>query len=612
MLSALFFFSKDRVPLFSYIVDTKAPPLAYFLSVLPEFESLDPWHLIDKRWVVVSTVVDGLYVLALAPTVPDSVETFSEDEEEDEEEEESESASAESENESEYGERQKENSDKVEDGHSKEQTDKSKSTICTVPNPLNYYRFLEVFIEATKMMLDTETLTRQKIIVNSHRILMLLQEMTDANISFVVDLNQLRELLPSDSILNTIISTTKHIQNSATTSIATFKHGGISALGSSMAAANAPDESTFKGIILEKSGNPTPWRKTQVKEPKHEIFVDVYECMNLIISSTKPSQSSQSYYPPDCYSKALIKGQIDLRTSIAGSPILQIDLQSPLYNSLSLFGNETILDQDTLSKLHVSVDRNVWRNSIKSTYRVLQCTPPDGKSTLLNYSIDLKELSVISKEDSTYSFPLQKFCGPIAVKFHTGLLNPISHQPNEFEISVTTFIGDSIIKEVNDLQIEIHHRNPANYTLRVVRSSTGTISKESYGWKWSFESVALGSSYTLRGSIQLGSSTGNNLEQSMQLNKANSNGLINGMPAYGASTSLSTTSASIKEENNDNTSAAFNENENLQFEPPSYLNVLYSQTGAVFTDTRVKKIDVESTKIFKGVKYRGKSSCVIR
>ena len=593
---------------------------------------LPPKITLDKDWNISWCKFDGLYLLTLGSNRPEYVDVVSDDEDEDEDENEvedesedhevhsdtsattppndqsyvgsrgtdnrdeytsiTEESESESESESELesaSESESQNKDNyVQTGtepstsdvsgekgtheetesNSEEKAAVSQSISNTV-NPLEYTNFQETFIRATKMMLQTNSLSAHKIQMNSHRIIMLLQELLDASLPFITDLNQLRELLPNNSIIDKLVSATKQIQNNAATSIQHMKHGtmqrqgngesGYQHLSNGTSASTSSPAFTY-ATILEKSGNPTPWRRTNIKNSQNEIFLDIYETIDLIVTpmqSTNMKHQKNSYgnnhnyssgshsrshsYSNSAYKKAVIHGHIDLTTSLSGLPTLEVSLSVPHPFNLA----------ESYPSLHKSVDRRAWKNS---NGKILQMVPPDGKCKLLTYNIDLVEVDADCNGDrdgngnDKNELDISKFAGLINVDLISGL----GIHRNEFEVCVNTGCGlgagfgskDSVnVKDISGLVVEIflpksasmdvdsntendtqqvgddayggygaNNENGGNngaeskqngIDMRVLRSSTGTVTRSQTGnYEWKFEDdVVVGGKFTLRGSI---------------------------------------------------------------------------------------------------------------
>lgn len=658
-----------------------------------DYVTLDPVFKLDSDWLVSWCKIDGLYFLTLGTAPQEFLEVVSDDEaDEAEDHEEAEEDDGEdyaltkndgstadgsnmhsrgeysplSEEEEEEEENEvSENDNEInssENGHLEEDEQTSlrshesaaprastglpaPSLIANSPNPLQYISFLDVFSQAIKLMLQTVTLSSHKVQLNAHRIIMLLQELLDASVPFIIDMNQLRELLPNGSVIDKIVSATKQIQNTAASSISNIKSGSISNLRNDLSIQAPANGSGFVySTILERSGNKTPWRKANVKTAQNEIFVDIYETIDLIISPKKnknyrkySTYSTNNYNPSYdssevSFTRASIHGHMDLTTSLVGDPTTEVQLGVPFTS----YSNNISLD-DCYPSLHRGINRQVWKNS---NSKVIQLVPPQEKSKLLTYNIDLMELHAISKG----GLDLNKFCGLINVELHSGL----GANANEFEVVVHTGCGlntgfgisssngktssQSNIKDVQDLVIELFlptstsldmggdgerkegmarnisasnngstsnalinrqiagstgyganqsHDQDGNgrpYDLKVLRSSTGTVTRTIHGsYEWKLDSdVVVGGVFTLRGCIDADAKSG---EENSESDGTSAASTATRKKVSGARGHVS----------------------------PRFLRVHYKHHGSVPSGIKVQGIKVISggakAKPFKGVKY---------
>lgn len=661
----------------TYIFDSKVSSLGAPSSGGNELVTLDPVLKLDSDWLVAWCKTDSLYLLAIGTSPQEYLDVVSDDEEDTDEDDQIEDE-AQAESESEIHTPKQQGSDRQPLNHdeysalSASSTDNSEAEyepetpsnlnrdthsepeaavpttevaqtaeekeIPNSPNPMQYITFLDVFAQAVKITLQTKTLSPHKIQINSHRIIMMLQELLDASVPFISDMNQLRELLPNDSIIEKLVSATKHIQNTAASSISNIKNGSMPNVRNDPT--SAPPAFTYS-TILERSGNQTPWRKANMKTAQNEIFLDLYESIDLIISpknyknsrSSKTSNtfSSFSSYNASAFSdesvaftKAVIHGHLDLTTSLIGNPLLDIHLNVP--SSLSL--------DNCYPALHRAIDRNVWVNS---SGKSIQLTPPDESSKLLTYHIDLIE----QQNEQDDNLEISKFCGSVAVELHSGL----GIGRNEFEVVVNTGCGlnsgfgsnESNVKDIEDLCVEIFlpesacldvgsdaksevrsRAGPSGgndgsnnnlisgetggyganrtrsegsdtglYDLKVLRSSTGTVTKAENGsYQWKLDSdVVVGGKFTLRGSID-----------SSVIEEQEGDGLER-QGGGGARNPDSFPPQPRKPPRRD--------------VAPRFLNVHYKHHGSVPSGIKIQSIKVVSgganVKPFKGVKYTAKS-----
>ncbi|KAG0673650.1 hypothetical protein C6P40_002963 [Pichia californica] len=461
-----------------------------------DYVLVDPVLKLDSDWIVSWCKCDGLYFLTLGSARPEFLDVVSDDENE-EDDDEDEEDDDEDEEDDDNGDEDEEQDDEsvssipnsttnhrfeyssLSDDEDKKESDEeneeefipeeesvheeqsvmknkvsehlsntpSVSTISNSPNPLQYIQFLDVLAQAIKLMLQTTSLSSHKIQLNSHRIIMLLQELLDGSVPFISDMNQLRELLPNDSVIDKIVSSAKQIQNTAVSSISSLKNGSISNirndLHNQLPNSSISQPSTFTySTILERSGNKTPWRSANIKTAQNEIFLDLYETIDLIVQPK--IHKSRSYKKYTNYSafgnnnfttynnndisliKANINGHIDLTTSLVGDPTIEIQLSNPL-NS---FSSRVSLD-NCYPSLHRAINKKIWRDS---DAKVVQLVPPNEKCKLLKYNIDLLELN---EEEGDGNLDLSKYCGLINVELHSGL----GINRNEFEVVVNTGCG---------------------------------------------------------------------------------------------------------------------------------------------------------------------------
>lgn len=577
-----------------YSLGDVSPPRGYFQGLFPDFATADPVLKLDKDWEMAWKQVDDTVIATIGQVEPGVVDIVSDNDDSDEED---------------------EDEDDQDDIKDPQPAPSTAPSLSNNSNPVQNIVFLSLFAETIKTFINSDTLSKHKIILNSHKITMALQELVDAGVPFIIEINQLREHIPSNSILNAILSTSKQIQNSATNSIANFKQGGIGAIGSNLQSIGFKTGGSFDyPITLDKSGSPTPWRAETVKHNENELFVDLTETINIIVSSGSSPYSMDTSYSFSNYnssssgisnmqySKATVNGSLDLRSSLNGKPIVTINLDSPLLQSFHSIGPEAHDLFDSSVMLHKSIDKIIWRNS--NNLKQLQCTPPDGKSNLLKYSIDIIELEKLSNKlnNSKGYFNKNKYLGLVEVELKSGLCNPIlndSKQKNEFEIILKTGGGIDNVKEIDNLSIIIDL--PSGFDLKIIRSSNGSIMKSIHGeWKWELESpIVLNGTFILRCAI-ISSNNVNPVQSSVQQLHDDS---ISNELSYTNNSQIDLNRSPMNDE----------DVSNYDILKPNLLNVQFSYKGALFTGTKVRNIDIfddgesNKSKPFKGVKYLSRS-----
>lgn len=546
-----------------------APPVLYFSALVPDWGSAEPFMKLDKNWQMAWRRSEEVILAAIGPVNESEVDVVSDNEDLDEEEQAS--------------------------------SQEERVTISNIDNPLQSLEFLKVFADAIKTFLNTEILSKTKVELNNHKISMVLQELLDFGVPFIVENNQLREHIPSDSLINSILATTKQLQNKAASSINNFKQGnGAGGFSQQTGLASNFKQTHPEGsfpITLEKSGSKTPWRTEVIRHNENELFVDLVETINLIVVSKQGNAIFNNYSNYNGtvssaleYSKATIDGTLDVRSTIPGKPHVTINLDSPLIHSLDSQARE-LFDQSVT--LHQCIDKSLWRNSY---FKQLECVPPDGKSQLMKYSVDVVELANIYKINNGI-FNLNKYIGLIEVELKSGIYNPTmneSNTKNEFEIIINTGGAIDSTKEIENLEVEIDV--PAGHDLKMIRSTNGTLMKSVNNgtWKWKLESpIVLSGSFIMRCVII---PTSNNLELNQQCSNYETLQMSNYTQGNGISNNLTKI----------DTSSA------CQILKPNYLNVKYSYKGSLFSGMKVKNVEIfnesDGGKPFKGVKYISKSS----
>lgn len=462
---------------------------------------LDPIVVVDSSWTIAWNKVGNLCILALAEVEPNYMEVYSEDEDEEDEDETG----------ANEGETQpltetveptevKPSSSAAPDlidtsplevpqgklpGESSTIKNSSPAPKATVPypiNPLQYTKFFQDFVQVSKAFLETDKLTPLVIRSQSHKLVLVLQEMLDASYPYITDLNQLRELVPTNSILKKITKTARQLQQTATTSISNINQQH-QAFG-----APQPSLSTVKtSSIFEKSGNEIPWRQVGLKSTDNELFVDVIESTDFIVPTSKGfSQgfnSTSAYYDvgvtkfnkPAQPVVARITGKILVKSSLPGMPKVQL-----------------ILDGGSHDLGVPSFHRCVDLQTYLSNRSVLEFVPPDETFTLMEYGIDLLE------ETAAKSTNYWNYTGIVDAEMITGL----GVKRNEFEIRLQTKLSHSA-DSVDHLHVDIFLPRGKDYVVKPLRITRGNLESRGDGlYEWSFDKqTATGQTLSLKAEI---------------------------------------------------------------------------------------------------------------
>ncbi|ODV83736.1 hypothetical protein CANARDRAFT_29723 [[Candida] arabinofermentans NRRL YB-2248] len=495
--------------------------------------SLDSIIRLDSKWNVAWEKVDAMHFIMLGEIASENTDVVSEDEDDDDEEDSSSadegtttlmSKNPEYESFGDEGEEgeEVEAADRTDDSsnklHNKSKPVTTSAKISNPANPLQYFHFVSEFIEIVKMFLNTTRLNSQKIQNNSHTIMLILQEMIDASFPYITDLNQLRELLPNNSIIHKILSTTKQLQNTATNSLNSIAQSSSIMPSSSRdfspngigQRSNSPSSSgqLLTTSIFEKSGYETPWRKVNVKHTQNEMLVDLKERINWILPSSKPSKQDlpnvSSYYNTQFKSSksnskkyqpvlATIDGEIEFRSSLSSMPTVEL--------MLNLHNHDL-----AIPSFHKCVDVERWI----ARPGALSFIPPDEKFILMKYHLNLLD------DEEASSGNIWSYIGLVDCELVTGL----GVKKNEFEIKLQTKLLNSV-KSIDDLIVEVFlpdvnsgesvdyfnkdddDSENGSYSIRTLRITHGDFEmKGNNRFEWKFEkALATGLNCTFKGAI---------------------------------------------------------------------------------------------------------------
>ncbi|KAI5956720.1 hypothetical protein KGF54_000337 [Candida jiufengensis] len=229
-------------------------------------------------------------------------------------------------------------------------------------NPIIPHTFILRLIETLQDYFGE--LNSNKIETNNDIITLILYQMLDDGMPNITDFNKIRDLVSHNSLLTKILN-----EASKTTGIA------------------QDTKLSFQTDI--------PWRRNDAKYTNNEMYVDVIENISLTIKPiVKRSKLNQQQYDSAFYSSRQnenivdnyilsghINGQIDFISKLSGQPTLELILNK--------IGSHLVLP-----RFHKCVNLDMF----KERKGVLSFIPPDGKSTLMKYQIDLCDDSTTNKE----------------------------------------------------------------------------------------------------------------------------------------------------------------------------------------------------------------------
>ncbi|KAL6454031.1 APM3 AP-3 complex subunit mu [Candida maltosa Xu316] len=231
-------------------------------------------------------------------------------------------------------------------------------------NPLFPQTFIQRLIEAMEDYFGD--LNATKIEANNDTLTLILYQMLDDGTPHVTDFNKLRDLVSYKSFLSKILS------------------------GATTAASKATGRSTSTIDLIKANDNTMdiPWRRNNVKHTNNEMYVDIIETVNLVIKPVIKNSKNGQTFDSAFYSSSrqhsvdnhLISGYIDGEVSflsrLTGVPSLEL--------ALNHVGSNL-----TLPSLHRCINLDTW----KERRGILSFIPPDGKSTLMKYQVDLNKIA---------------------------------------------------------------------------------------------------------------------------------------------------------------------------------------------------------------------------
>lgn len=310
----------------------------------------------------------------------------------------------------------------------------------TTPSLLPF-EFVGKLISVLESYLSTPLLV-SKIEANYDIVCLVLSEMLDGGAPFITDPDAIHEYVqPLDAIAKFL--------SSKPTSIA----------------------SNYTYI---ENGSDTPWRRSNVKHVKNELFVDIVERINLIVPPTRnisrysnPTSSSAFYTQTiTTQGKPLLSqvdGRIIINSHLSGVPDISLNLAN---------GKQKLL----YPAFHPCVRQEEYHDDA-STHS-LNFIPPDGKFLLASYTAENVDSGLVQAE-------LRTGLGPAK---------------NEFEVRISTLMyKDS--ESIDSLSVKIVTDKRKVRSIKTLRVSTGDFGLvDGNCGEWRFgKATPLGWNATLRG-----------------------------------------------------------------------------------------------------------------
>ena len=124
-------------------------------------------------------------------------------------------------------------------------------------------------------------------------------------------------------------------------------------------------------VVPVAASNVVSWRTDGIKHNKNEIFLDVVEKLNLLVSNNGTVLRSE------------ILGTVKMRSSLSGMPELKLGLNDKtLFEMTGKQSKSKLIEMEDI-KFHQCVRLNKFE-----TERLITFIPPDGEFDLMTYRLD--------------------------------------------------------------------------------------------------------------------------------------------------------------------------------------------------------------------------------
>lgn len=433
-------------------------------------------------------------------------------------------------------------------------------------DPLMTFAFLNLLIDSMENYFGTP-LSATKIEANSDTLTIMLNQMIGDGMPNILDLNTLRDIIPRKDFFTKILESGNDLVNAA--SRRTFSN---------------TSNDKFEDGNLEEAES-IPWRSSKVKYTNNSMYVDVIETVNVLLKTLPKSIANtqatallsrgfdSAFYSSSSLSSSSrptlitghIDGQIDFTSHLSGIPYIQMVLKLA-ENNIECPG------------FHRCIKVDKWLDNPGNLYFI----PPDAKSTLMNYQIDLTT-SQNNRRNVINNL--------IDIDLQTNL----GFRRDEFEIRL--LIGShSSISKIENIVIEIHSPNQDLHDSdektdkiegKVVNMKPNRVTNGDFSYKgngiaeWKLNNVATLSQPILRVALVTDSLNG---EDSNSMSSESGNLIDIGSAGDNVSSNSSGS--------------------------PLYLKVSYTYKGGVPSGIKVDSLKIisakglgETVKPFKGVRY---------
>jgi AP-1 complex subunit mu len=144
-------------------------------------------------------------------------------------------------------------------------------------------------------------------------------------------------------------------------------------------------------VVPTAASNAVGWRTDDIKHGKNEVFLDVVEKVNILVSNTGNVLKSE------------ILGNVKMRCSLSGMPELKLGLNDKVLFEMTGKQSKSKLIELEDIKFHQCVRLNKFENE-----RLITFIPPDGEFSLMTYRLDTHVKPLIWVESVVENFTKSK------------------------------------------------------------------------------------------------------------------------------------------------------------------------------------------------------------
>jgi AP-1 complex subunit mu len=150
-------------------------------------------------------------------------------------------------------------------------------------------------------------------------------------------------------------------------------------------------DTTQNLVVPTAASNVVGWRTDGIKHNKNEIFLDVVERLNILVSNNGTVLRSE------------ILGTIKMRSTLSGMPELKLGLNDKVLFEMTGKQSKGKLVELEDIKFHQCVRLNKFENE-----RLITFIPPDGEFDLMSYRLDTHVKPLIWVEAIVENFTKSK------------------------------------------------------------------------------------------------------------------------------------------------------------------------------------------------------------